>query len=136
MPYVTRRSMLAAGVGAVGVGLVSGPTSAFAASPDRRATGLPVRSQFVPALGSLFTARGGSTRHRLKLVEILDVPPTTVPDDENAYNLLFEQAGGPRLADGIFTLTSVRAPSCTLFLSPVDLPGRHRVQALVNRRSS
>lgn len=136
MPNVTRRSMLAAGLGVVGAGIVSGPASALAATVGPKADAL-VRSRFVPAIGSLFTASAGSARHKLKLVDIVDVPPATVPHDELAFNLLFEEPGGRRLVDGIYRLTSVRVPSCSLFLSPVDLSGHQpRVQALVNRRSS
>jgi hypothetical protein len=137
MSNFTRRSMLAAGVGAVGVGIVGGPTGAFASAIGGKPSGLPARSQFAPAVGTLFTASADKARHKLKLVDILDVPPVTVPGDELAFNLLFEEPGGLRLVDGIYKLTSVRVPSCTLFLSPVDHPGHQpRVQALINRRSA
>lgn len=137
MPNVTRRSMLAAGLGVVGAGIVSGPANAFAATVGPKGDGALVRSRFLPAIGSLFTASAGSVRHKLKLVDVLDVPPATVPHDEHAFNLLFEEPTGRHLADGIYRLTSVRVPSCSLFLSPVDLPGHQpRVQALVNRRSA
>jgi hypothetical protein len=135
MPNVTRRSLVAAGLGAVGAGIVSGPASALAATVTREPADLLVRSRFAPAVGSLFTARSGSTRHKLKLVDVLDVLGAA-PRDELAFNLLFDEVDGSRLTDGIYRLTSVRVPACSLFLSPVDHPAHEpRIQALINRRT-
>jgi hypothetical protein len=137
VPQFTRRSMLAMGLGTVGAGLMR-PSTALAARPEPAAVGgVPLRPAFLPAVGSTFLATAGATRHRLTLVEILDLAPALAPLDDRAFNLIFELLGKPPLKDGIYRLTSAAVPTCSLFLSHVDLPtGRRRVQALVNRRTA
>ena len=137
MPDVTRRSMLVMGataVGAtVGAAVLGSAGSALADAVSDAGGAMPSRSTFGPALGSLFTARAGSTRHTLRLVELLDVPP--VPNDEHAFNLIFEAVSRRPVTDAIYRLTSVRVPACAFYISPVEASsGRPRMQALVNRR--
>jgi hypothetical protein len=126
--------MSATAVGAtVGAAVLGSPGAALADAVSDAGGSTPSRSAFVPAIGSLFTARAGQTRHTLRLLEILDVPP--VPNDEHAFNLIFEAASSRPVADAIYRLTSVRVPACEFFISAIEAPsGRPRLQALVNRR--
>lgn len=149
MPDPTRRSMLLFGLSAAGAGVAAAPlaglgggTALAAPASSASAPGtpaMPLRSDFTGAVGALFRASPdlgtGGGEHRLRLREIADVPPVTTPDDEHAFNLLFEQVSAGQPVQGIYRLLSASAPSVTLFLSPVDRPGGgHVVQALVNRR--
>lgn len=149
MPEFTRRSMLTRGLGTLGsvtIGSMAlGSMAQSAAAGDAASTtasraavdapGLR-RSVFLPALNTTFRASTSSSRYTLRLVEILDLVPAAVAGDDHAFNLVFEQSDGQPMRDGIYSLSADRVPAVSLFLSPVDRPGtKHRLQALINRRS-
>jgi hypothetical protein len=136
VPNLTRRSVLMLGLGTVGAGFIGRPGAALAtATSPRGSDGLPLRSQFLPGVGAVFSASAATGRHRLRLVEILDVPPSPVARDEHAFNLIFEQISATPMTQGIYRLTCSRVPATSLFLSPIGLSTkRQEFQALVNRQ--
>lgn len=148
MPEFSRRSMIAKGLGALG-SVTLGSAALGSTSLASLATGVPAasatpapdeasalrRSTFLPHVKGTVTAEGSPGRYRLRLVEILDLSPATVVDDEHAFNLIFEQSEGRPASEGIYALSATGMVECTLHLSAVEGPGvGRRLQALVNRR--
>jgi hypothetical protein len=138
---VSRRAVLTAGLGAIGLGtiaLAAPSTIAFAeTSRDdaNGASGLPVRSHFVSSVGKPFTATTGAGTFTLTLKEIHDLAPSTVADDEYRFNLIFvsRHLG---FTDGIVTLRRRGVPASTLFVSSIgQVTTTQSLQALVNRQA-
>jgi hypothetical protein len=138
---VSRRAVLTAGLGAVGLGalaLAAPSTIAFAeTSVDdaHGASGLPVRSHFVSSIGKAFTATTATGTFVLTLTGIHDLVPSTVADDENRFNLVFttEHLG---FTEGIVTLRRTGVPTSTLFVSSIGhVTATQSLQALVNRQA-
>jgi hypothetical protein len=138
---VSRRAVLTAGLGAIGLGtiaLVAPSTIALAETSlddANGASGLPVRSHFVSSVGKPFTATNAAGTFTLTLKEIHDLTPSTVADDENRFNLIFVSRD-LGFTDGIVTLRRRGVPTSTLFISSIgQVTTTQSLQALVNRQA-
>lgn len=141
MAEVSRRTVMAFGVGAVGaatfatvmappaLGAPRAATAAFVPAPP---AGPSVRSHFAPHLGETFLADSGAGSIALTLSAIADLPHAPAAD-ENRFSLIFTAPAGVALQASIYTLTHPVAPETMLFLGPVGDPSEHSAQALVNR---
>jgi len=124
----SRRDLLKVAGATAGVAAVAGPVAA-AAGGD--APVIPRRVNFSPNVGAVLNVRAGIARHRVRLVEVLDIQGATSPD--RGFNLLFEPIGAA-LPEGIYRVSGRNVDPTLLFLSPVGLPGAAtRLQAVVNR---
>jgi hypothetical protein len=144
---LSRRTLLAAGVTTLSTAglLARSAPAGVSPSPSVRPapSAVPLRSLFSGAIGALFTAApltasgafAGGVGIRLRLEEILDLVPASVPDDDHRFALIFRSTH-PRFAEGIFSLHRDGVATTTLFLSPVDKvnhAGSHSIQAVINR---
>jgi hypothetical protein len=127
MQEPSRRTVLGAGLGLVGLAVVgTGETSAGAAP-----VAAPARHHFAPSVGKVFTARLGGHTHRLRLTAVHDLPHTSRSQRDRCFSLLFAPTGRAALPDGIYRLRLGRGAAHSLFLVHVGT-GR-TLQAIVNR---
>lgn len=145
MPDLSRRSALLLGGSALLGSLGLASTDAEAATirgrriadqlaMSRTASPIPLRTGFVPLIGSNLTATSPRTSHRLTLLQVNDLGSAAAYD--RCFTLILQVVGSARLAEGIYRLGSSRLPGTALLLSPVgqDVAGRpQRVQAVINR---
>ena len=140
MTDVSRRAVLGAGLGVLGLlGLRTGagaaeatahrPPAASAVRSGPHVIDGPERAHFASSVGRSFAADLDGRRARLKLAHIRDVAGAV--DDNLSFNLIFT-AHRP-LVDGIYTVRRRGVATHALFLSRVG-PST-AMQAVVNRRS-
>jgi hypothetical protein len=123
----TRRTVLGAGLGAIGLAVVGiRPSAADAAT----ASG-PVRVNYAASVGKAFTVRYAGAIHSLTLTALQDLPNARITDRPYCFSLLFTPSGSSVLPDGIYALQRTGVPTYSLFLGRVGT-GR-TLQAVVNR---
>ena len=123
----SRRMVLGAGLGALGVAIVGvNQSSAEAAT----ATG-PVRSDYATSVGKVFTVPYNGSTMNLTLTAVQDLPNSTAANSKYCFSLLFTPAGSSVLRDGIYPLKRAGVPTYSLFLGRVGTA--RNVQAVVNR---
>lgn len=140
MTTLSRRTVVAAGIGTAGVAALGITVASLSTRPSTgsRAAGPAagadlVRSRFTPLVGTAFVAAAGASEHRLVLDTVDDLASATTPDEEARFNLLFTH-DGELPEQGIYTLRHPDTADTVLFLSPVGPEGQNlRIQALVDR---
>lgn len=127
MPHPTRRTVLGAGLGVLGLAIVGvDAPAAEAAAPS----GLR-RRDFTSSLRKTFVTHHGGRTHRLRLTAIQNLPHASAAHHDQCFSLLFTPAGRAVLPDGIYRLKRAGHPARSLFLVRVGT-GR-TMQAIVNR---
>lgn len=127
MHETSRRTILGAGLGFVGLAVVGvNPTTADAAP-----AAAPARHHYGHAVHKLFTVRHAGRRYRLRLTAVQSLQHATAAHRQQCFSLLFTPAGGAVLPDGIYRLVRRGVPTHSLFLARVGT-GR-TLQAVVNR---
>lgn len=124
----SRRTVLGAGIGLVGLAIVG----VDARTADAATSTAPMRSQYTPSVGRVFTVRHGGRAHRVTLTAVQNLPHTRPADRQYCFSLLLIPAGRTDLPDGIYTLERSGVPAHSLFLSRIGT-GR-ALQAVINRR--
>ena len=134
---LSRRAVVASGVGVAAAAAVTTPAPAYAA-PRRSTSGL-MRSSFARYVGQAFTA--GATTLRLRGI----ADPPYVPSGLGAqrlatwreanFLLTFDLVSGPALTPDLLAVRHTRLGSFPLFLT-VTAPGARRYDALFNREMS
>ena len=121
--------MFATVLGFVGLG---GPTG----SAEAATSTLPLRSQYVNAVGKTFTATRGRRRYQVKLLHIRDVAGATSAMRNHSFNLIFTAPVG--VPDGVYWISRSGVPGHSLFLSRIGThtPTVAAMQVLVNRSVS
>jgi hypothetical protein len=127
MAEVSRRAILAAAGGLAGLAAVGFDGGAAATVPGSTI----LRSNYVKAVGQVFTATHAGHRHRLRLAAVRDLEPTTAAQRPHCFNLIFAPAGSTRLDDAIYVLRRPGVHTHRLFLSSLGTDGA--LQAVVNR---
>jgi hypothetical protein len=129
----SRRALLGAGAGLIGLLLVGAGTESAEATTTTTSTTLPQRSHYAKSVKQVFTATSGTRSYRLTLTGIKNVSGVRTADAQLGFNLIFTAATA--MPEGIYSLRRSGVPTHTLFLSPVGArAGRGAtMQALVNR---
>lgn len=124
----TRRTVLGAGLGALGLVIVGtgAPVAEAATAPA------PLRRRdFTPSLRRVFVARRSGHTHRLRLTAIQNLRHSSAAHHDRCFSLLFTPTGRAVLPDGIYRLKAAGRPAQSLFLVRVGT-GR-TMQAIINR---
>ena len=128
MPEISRRTVLGAGLGLLGLVVVgvdeAGADAATVARPLER-------RHFAGSLHKVFTTRHGGRTHRLRLTGIHNLPHARAAHRQVCFSLLFTPVGGAVLPDGIYHLKRAGRPADALFL--VRIGTGTTLQAIVNR---
>jgi hypothetical protein len=145
MGDVSRRAVLGAGVGTVGlVALSAAGPDAVAAAKDQARIGTtdasaakaspmsaPLRSDYAEAVGRVFTATRDGRTYRVKLTHLQDLVHTTAKQRPHCFGLMFAPVGKARLHDGMYVLKRAGVRTHKLFISAVGTEGE--MQAIINR---
>lgn len=127
MPNPSRRNVLGAGLGLLGLVAVGVDESAAEAAT----VAAPVRSDYTAALHKVFTVRHRGRTHRLTLTAVQNLPHTSAAHRQRCFSLLFTPAGSSPLPEGIYAPKRVGVPTHSLFLAHVGTA--RTLQAIVNR---
>lgn len=127
MPAPSRRTVLGAGLGLLGLVVVGIDETAA----DAATASVPVRQHYTPALHKVFTVHHAGGSHRLRLTAVQNLPHSSAAHRPYCFSLLFTPLGRTLLPDGIYRLQRTGVPTQLLFLSRVG-PG-NTLQAVVNR---
>jgi len=128
MPEASRRTVLGAGLGLLGLAVVGVDES----SADAAVVAVPLeRRHFTTSLHKVFTTRHGGRTHRLRLTAIQNLPHARAAHRQVCFSLLFTPVGGAELPDGIYHLKRAGRPAHSLFL--VRIGTGTTLQAIVNR---
>jgi hypothetical protein len=136
MGDVSRRAVLGAGAGAVGV-LAFGAGPARAQAPRAKTVKaahiapMPLRAHYARSVGRAFTAVHGGRTVQVKLSYIRNVDHVPASQSQRAFILIFVPTGRRHLSDGIYQLKRKGVPTHTLALTSVGSDGG--LQAVVNR---
>ena len=126
MPDASRRTVLAAG--GLGIAaLVVAPSAASAAAS------VPPRSTFLGVRGTAVQLRGPSGLVRAMVAEVGDLVGAPA-GDPHRYSVLLKPSAV--LPDGIYTVSSSRLGSTSLFLGNVDRRRGAGLEAIVHRSRS
>ena len=128
MPETSRRTVLGAGLGLLGLVVVGVDDSTAEAAPTAHP---PARRDFTPLLHKVFTTRHGGRTHRLRLTAIHNLPHAAAAHRQQCFSMLFTPVGGAVLPDGIYHLKRAGRPAHSLFL--VRIGTGTTLQAIVNR---
>ena len=128
MPETSRRTVLGAGLGLLGLVVVGVDDSTAEAAPTVHP---PARRDFTPLLHKVFTTRHGGRTHRLRLTAIHNLPHAAAAHRQQCFSMLFTPVGGAVLPDGIYHLKRAGRPAHSLFL--VRIGTGTTLQAIVNR---
>lgn len=136
MTDVSRRSVIAAGAGAIAAGALGvgvpavAPATARAADPTyTSAESLYRRSRFASQRGKGFAMFGGGTRVRVRLTEVADLPEEAA-GSETSFRLTFTcRTAGPE--QGTYTLRRDGFAKTSMFVVPDDT-GRRSYTAVVH----
>lgn len=127
MAEISRRSLLQAGA------ISAAFASVFIAEPADAATttkNLLSRSRFQQYLNSGFTLASGTAKWSATLIQVGDLVPTVVANDDNRFSLTFRtDKAGP--TQGTYTFSRPGFTSTSLFVIPD--PTRRYFQAVINR---
>jgi hypothetical protein len=141
MSEVSRRAVLGAGAGVLGllfIGAETGsgpaptstPAAKVAAEPKAKVP-LPTRSHYASSVGKAFTATAGEHTYKLKLAHIRNVSNTSAADSDECFNLIFTAAGKTQPPEAIYTLRRKGVVTQSLFVSRLGTD--QSMQALVSR---
>jgi hypothetical protein len=139
MGDVSRRTFLGAGAGTFGLialGInesVAGATATPSVTSMTSDMSAPLRADYAPSVGRVFTARHAGHTHRVTLSRIHDLSPTSAKQRSHCFAMVFVPVGRTRLEDGIYTLRRSKAVTHKLFLSSLGSTGS--MQAIINRSS-
>jgi hypothetical protein len=143
MGDVSRRAVLGAGVGTVGLVALgaaapdaeaatkakSGTTDAAAAQASPMSA--PLRSDYAESVGRVFTATRDGRAHRVTLTHVQDLVHTAAKQRPHCFGLMFTPVGNARLHDGMYVLKRKGVRTHKLFISAVGTEGH--MQAIINR---
>jgi hypothetical protein len=135
MGDVSRRMFLGAGAGTLGL-IALGINESVAGATGTGSTSAmsaPLRADYAPWVGRVFTAARAGHTYRLTLTRIDDLSPTTAKLRSHCFAMVFTPVGKARLDDGIYTLRRTKAVTHKLFLSSLGTNGG--MQAIINRSS-
>jgi hypothetical protein len=143
MGDVSRRAVLGAGVGTLGLvafGIAAPAANAAATTrarpvplaPDKASPmSAPLRSDYAHSVGRVFTATRDGHVFRIKLSRIEDLVATTAKQRPHCFALIFAPTSKARLHDGIYVLRRPGLHTHKLFVSSVGAKGV--MQAIINR---
>lgn len=94
---------------------------------------MPLRSQYLKAIGRPFTARHGGRHYQVRLTHIDDVAGAKHTMRDHSFNLIFNAPA--RMPEGVYTFSRPGVPAHALFVSRIGTTkrGRATMQALINR---
>ena len=139
MGDVSRRTFLGAGAGTIGLialGInesVADATTKAPATATTSAMSAPLRADYAPWVGRVFSATRAGHTYRVTLTRIDDLSPTTAQQRSRCFAMVLTPVGRAHLADGIYTLRRSKAVTHKLFLSSLGTNGS--MQAIINRSS-
>ena len=133
MPELSRRTVVASGLGSAGLMLLAPSPAGGHTLLLQDGPGGPLRSHFADGIGAVFTLVGSRDRARVRLSSIDDVAAAGA-GNELCFTLTFTPLQGRRVPDGIWSVRHRGSASHDLFLSAVGRDGA--VQAVVDRRTA
>jgi hypothetical protein len=135
MGDVSRRTFLGAGAGTLGLLAlgINESVAGAAATSTTSSMSAPLRADYAPWVGRVFSATHAGHTYRVTLTRIDDLSPTTAKQRPHCFAMAFTPVGKARLADGIYTLHRSKVVTHKLFLSSLGTNGG--MQAIINRSS-
>jgi hypothetical protein len=140
---VSRRAMLGGSVATLGLvafGIAApeaeasaknGPRPAAKLAPKAAPGSSPLREDYTPAIGRVFTVTRAGHTYRVRLTHIQDLSPTSAKLRPHCFAMIFAPVGKVALKDGIYVLRRSGVRTHKLFLSAVGT--KRGMQAIINR---